>query len=303
MRERCFAATAKQEELARLARALHDLWLKSVGAGRLSTEAAHYVLTDVRERTQKLARDLEQQSITTEEHNDGRFVMVMAMRRFIDGGAEERAARMIAREMHDLFADSPPLPHPKYRVTFDYVTPHVASWEKELAHLKDRPGVRALEVGCFEGQSACWWLNNILTHPTSRLTCVDQFATPMDTILLRFYERNFDHNIAASGAAHKVTKLVGLSQVVLRALPQASFDFAYIDGSHKVGDVLQDAVLAWSLLEPGGIAIFDDYALDDGVAGGLQARVPARALDAFVSILGDGATVLRRDWQLVLRKQ
>jgi predicted O-methyltransferase YrrM len=124
----------------------------------------------------------------------------------------------------------------------------------------------------------------------------------MDTILLRFYERHFDHNIAASGSAHRVTKLIGLSQVVLRALPPARFDFAYVDGSHKVGDVLQDAVLAWTLLKPGGTVIFDDYDLVDDVAEGLQARAPARALDAFVSILGGAATVLRRDWQLALRK-
>lgn len=302
MRE-SFAATAKQKELARRARSLHAEWLEFVGSGRLTAESATYVLREVRARCATLRDQLERREITAEEHNDGRFVMVMAMRRFIDGGAEEHAARMISREMHDLFADSPPLPHPKYRITFDYVTPHVDAWQRDLAHLKNKPGVRGLEVGCFEGQSACWWLDHILTDPTSHLTCVDQFATPMDTILLRFYERHFDHNIAVSGSAHRVTKLIGLSQVVLRTLPHAQFDFAYVDGSHKVGDVLQDAVLAWNLLKPGAIAIFDDYDLVDDVATGLQARVPARALDAFVSILGDSATVLRRDWQLVLRKQ
>jgi predicted O-methyltransferase YrrM len=301
MRE-TFAATAKQENLARLARARHDEWVKTTGPGRLSTEAARYVVQDVAVRAEELRGALEQQSISVEEHNDQRFVMVMALRRYIDGGCDERAARMISREMHDLFADSPALPHPKYRITFDYVTPHTEAWENDLAHLKGKPGARGLEVGCFEGQSACWWLDNILTHPTSHLTCVDQFATPMDTILLRFYERHFDHNIAASGASHRATKLVGLSQVVLRSLSPAQFDFAYIDGSHKVGDVLQDAVLAWTLLRPGGTAIFDDYDLVDDVSVGLQARVPARALDAFVSILGPGVTVLRRDWQLVLRK-
>lgn len=301
MRE-SFAATAKQKELARLARSLHGEWLKSVGAGRLTTESAQYVVSEVRARCEELRTGLERHAITAEEHNDGRFVMVMAMRRFIDGGCEERAARAIAREMHDLFADSPPLPHPKYRITFDYVTPHTEAWESDLAHLKNKPGVRGLEVGCFEGQSACWWLDNILTHPGSHLTCVDQFATPMDTILLRFYERHFDHNIAASGSGHRVTKLIGLSQVVLRTLPAAQFDFAYVDGSHKVGDVLQDAVLTWTLVKPGAIVIFDDYDLVDDVATGLQARVPARALDAFVSLLGDSASVLRRDWQLVLRK-
>ncbi len=31
----------------------------------------------------------------------------------------------------------------------------------------------------------------------------------------------------------------------------------YVDGSHKARDVIADAVLAWALLRPGGILIFD----------------------------------------------
>ena len=85
------------------------------------------------------------------------------MRRLIDTGGEERASRMLAREMHDLFADSPPLPHPRYRVTFDWVSPHAQAWTADLAHLEGKPAVRALEIGCFEGQSACWFLDNVLT--------------------------------------------------------------------------------------------------------------------------------------------
>ncbi len=38
------------------------------------------------------------------------------------------------------------------------------------------------------------------------------------------------------------------------------FDVVYVDASHMAGDVLSDAVLAWKLLAPGGIMIFDDYA-------------------------------------------
>jgi hypothetical protein len=33
-----------------------------------------------------------------------------------------------------------------------------------------------------------------------------------------------------------------------------------------------------------------------------MARAPGRALDAFMTILGSSATLLRRDWQLVLQK-
>jgi predicted O-methyltransferase YrrM len=297
-----FAATAKQQDMARQARTLHEQWLAVLGPGRITADGAAYVLGQVHARSDELRARLDAQAISTEEHNDQRFVMVMAMRRLIDGGGEERASRLIAREMHDLFIDSPPLPHPKYRFTFDWVAPHAAAWQNDLAHLKGKPNVRGLEIGCFEGQSACWWLDNILTDPTSRLTCVDPFAIPMDSTLLRYFERYFDHNVAASGAGQRVTKLVGSSQGILRTLPPAHFDFVYVDGSHRVGDVLQDAVLAWTVLTSGGTAMFDDYDLVDDVAAGLMARAPGRALDAFLAILGDTAAVVRRDWQLVLRK-
>jgi len=295
-------STAKQQELARQARAMHEEWVATVGAGRVSADAAAFVVQKVRERCVVLANELAQNAITVEEHNDQRFVMTMAMRRLIDSGGEERASRIIAREMHDLFVDSPPLPHPKYRFTFDWVSPHANAWKSDLAHIAGKPNIRALEVGCFEGQSACWFLDNVLTDPTSRLTCVDPFAIPMDSTLLRYFEGYFDANVAASGAGERVTKLIGSSQVVLRTMAPKQFDFVYIDGSHRVGDVLQDAVLAWTVLRAGGTAIFDDYDLVDDVAAGLFARAPGRALDAFVSLLGAGAVVKRQDWQLVVQK-
>lgn len=297
-----YAATAKQQELARQAREFHAQWVAVIGDGRVSAESAAWVVERVRERCDELRAQLERGEISTEEHNDSRFVLVMGMRRLIDAGGEERAGRLLAREMHDLFADSPPLPHAKYRFTFDWVAPHAEAWSRDFAHLAGKANVRGLEIGCFEGQSACWFLDNVLTDPTSRLTCVDPFAIPMDSVLLRYFERYFDHNIAASGAGERVTKLTGASQVVLRTLQPAHFDFVYVDGSHRVGDVLQDAVLAWTVLKPGGTAMFDDYDLVDDVAKGLFARAPGRALDAFLSVLGESATVMRKDWQLVVRK-
>lgn len=292
----------KQQGLARQARELHAGWVQALGSGRISLNMAEEVKRQTDARAGELTDALGRGAISVEEHNDQRFVMVMAMRRLIDGGADDLAARMISRQMHDLYADNPPLPNPKYRFSYDWVSPHTKEWENDLQQFKGQPGVRALEIGCFEGQSACWFLDNILTHPTSRLVCVDPFAVPMATILLRFFERRFDENIAASGAADRVTKLIGPSQVVVRTLEHSQFDFIYVDGSHKVGDVLQDAVLAWTVLRPGGVVMFDDYALVDDVSEGLMARAPGRALDAFMTILGSSATLIRRDWQLLLRK-
>src|SRR5260370_15158415 len=96
-----FAATAKQQELAQQARTLHQTWVKTIGAGRVTVDGATDVVQRVASRIDELRAALEGQSISTEEHNDQRFVMVMAVRRLIDTGSDERASRMIARALHD----------------------------------------------------------------------------------------------------------------------------------------------------------------------------------------------------------
>ena len=74
-------------------------------------------------------------------------------------------------------------------------------------------------------------------------------------------ERRFDHNLRVAHAAHKVTKIKATSREALRKLPFESYDLVYLDGSHMAADVLEDAVLSFPLLKPGGILIFDDYQL------------------------------------------
>lgn len=37
-----------------------------------------------------------------------------------------------------------------------------------------------LEVGSFEGQCTCWILNNLATHPDSKVVCVDPFSGSME---------------------------------------------------------------------------------------------------------------------------
>lgn len=65
-----------------------------------------------------------------------------------------------------------------------------------------------LEIGSYEGRSAVWFLENILTHPTARIVCVDLFTRLP-------FELRFDHNIRISGAGDKVTKMKGRSETVL----------------------------------------------------------------------------------------
>jgi predicted O-methyltransferase YrrM len=182
----------------------------------------------------------------------------------------------------------------QYIYTADWTTEHVATWTKVLAHLKDKPNVRALEIGSYEGRSAIWFLENILTHSSSAISCIDIFD--------RDYEINFDYNM--QHFAGKVKKIRAPSQLALRGLEPATYDFAYIDGSHTSKDTLIDAVLAWDLMKPGGVIIIDDYLWENGKeALNNDAFTPQLGINAFLNVFEPYLDVVDRGSQIIVRKR
>jgi predicted O-methyltransferase YrrM len=149
--------------------------------------------------------------------------------------------------------------------TYDWFTNNcLPAWERLLGPVRGRPGLWFLEIGSFEGRSACWLLRNILTHETSRIVCIDLFQETLggdDPWMPRVAHPGpqFDRNVAAIGATHKVIKKVGPSAEILPKLPASKFDFVYVDGSHQAANVLTDAVYSWRCLKKAGIMVLDDY--------------------------------------------
>ncbi len=182
----------------------------------------------------------------------------------------------------------------KYRFSEDWVTDNSANWERILSGIKGKANIHALEIGSFEGRSAIWFLENVLTDPTASITCVD--------IWVGGYEKLFDENIKAYGQPNKLVKVKSRSDEALRKLDRDSFDFIYIDGSHMAKDVLVDAVLAWDLLKPGGYIIFDDYNWYGPRSWLVPNFTPKFAVDAFVKIFDPYLELIHKDYQLVVRK-
>ena len=116
----------------------------------------------------------------------------------------------------------------KYNFTVDWFTDNIPTWEKVLHQFKGEPNIDYLEIGVLEGRSLIWTLDNILTHPTSKATCIDTFYE--DKVKQRFRV-----NLKASGFSEKVTVITGSSQFELKYLPIESFEIIYIDCSHECG--------------------------------------------------------------------
>lgn len=192
-----------------------------------------------------------------------------------------------------------------YSISAECFTCLIPLWQKHLKKYAGFPGLQILEIGCFEGMATCWLLDEVLTANDARITCIDIFEGVLDFQINnpekhRLIERNFDINIARNGAGYKVNKIVGYSQEVMRSLPLNSYHIVYIDGSHKASDVLEDAVISWRLVKPGGLIIFDDYNFVFADHPEWNTRL---AIDAFMKLFADQIKVIEiGDRQVFLEK-
>lgn len=182
---------------------------------------------------------------------------------------------------------------PEYSFSSDWFSHVIPLWSRHLEAFKGRANVSVLEIGNYEGRSAIWLLDNVLTHPTSSITCVDLFTS-------RLAEIRFEHNTKFSGSSDRITKIKGRSQEVLKLFRECSYDIVYIDGSHRAADVHVDALLSWDLLKPGGIMIFDDYGWEPQKP---PEDRPEKAIDAFLNEFGPRIEILHKGYQVIVRRK
>lgn len=188
-------------------------------------------------------------------------------------------------------------------LTTDWTSRNYQLWMDVLASWRER-ALRILEIGSWEGRSALFFLNYL---PRARLVCVDTFAGSIEHHTwpwwqrigqLRSIETRFDRNLAPF--AHRVRKLKddSLHAVGRLGLEGQRFDLVYVDGSHRAIDVYRDGVLAWPLVAPGGIVMFDDYQRQLGPA---EER-PHVGIDAFLAAVKAEHEELFRGHQIIIRK-
>lgn len=121
--------------------------------------------------------------------------------------------------------------------------------------------IRYLEIGVLCGNNVLSVERLYATHPDSVLVCVDPWEDygdyPEYKGKITTYYDYFMQNTADIADKREVHR--GFSHAVLPTFDDESFDLIYIDGNHETRYVLEDAVLAFRKLKPGGWMVFDDY--------------------------------------------
>lgn len=188
----------------------------------------------------------------------------------------------------------------QYTFSENWFTDKIPTWTTFLKEFKGKPDINYLEIGTFEGRSVLWLLENILTHPTSKITVIDAFEEDN--------YKTFISNINLSGEANKFEILSGLSTDKIRELSFKSFDLAYVDGSGRGITMLSDLVSTWNLVKVGGLIICSRYSLDKRLRENLEMQPddpgPDEAIDAFLKLYKPYISVLTfREDQVIVRKK
>jgi predicted O-methyltransferase YrrM len=185
-----------------------------------------------------------------------------------------------------------------FEFTEDYFSNNIPVWEQFLgSHLSDARTV--MEIGCLEGRSTVWLLQHAFgASGEGTLHCLDSWGLNPEYPFpgMDVYEARFDRNLALARSLNPrcdVVKHKGLSRETMARLiaggHAATFDFIYVDGSHRAQAVLTDLVLAFVLCRVGGVIACDDYLWAQDYP--LLHR-PKLAIDSFVNCYADKVTVM-----------
>jgi predicted O-methyltransferase YrrM len=168
---------------------------------------------------------------------------------------------------------------------------------------------RFLEIGCYEGRSTVWLIENGLDSG-GIITCIDtwQGGEEHDSKTMWDVEQRFHENIRKVQTldltkkvnVYKQTSTKGLAHLIWNMpSPLELMDLIYIDGSHQAPDVLTDACMAWQILKVGGVIVFDDYmwGIDYPIL-----HKPKIAIDMFTNTYHDKLRVVYVGYQLAVQK-
>lgn len=186
----------------------------------------------------------------------------------------------------------------------DWFSPNIRFLENILASYKGRNDLAFLEIGSYEGRSANWFLDEILTGENCGLFCVDNFSGVRIEQELGLKIAPVKERFLANMKKHegRYVLLEGNSQDILRfSKYDGKIDVVYIDGSHRADDTMIDLINSYYLLKQGGLFLIDDYLWNQSKYPANE--VPKTAIDSFGLIFKDKVETMFVSNKLVAMKK
>lgn len=139
-----------------------------------------------------------------------------------------------------------------------------------------------LEIGSFEGLSTVGIVDSLIdkNQTLKKVHCIDTWNGSVEfqhqkDIFMSEVQKRFENNFEivkdmlppnAEAIMDIAPSVIGLSKLIIenaareaRGQEPILFDLIYVDASHTAYDALTDMCLAFKLLAPGGLLLFDDY--------------------------------------------
>jgi predicted O-methyltransferase YrrM len=184
-----------------------------------------------------------------------------------------------------------------YEFTNNWFESSKAVWDSLIPQINP---TRILEIGSYEGASACYLIEKLAYSKDIELHCVDTWEGGVEhkegggaQADMSAVEKRFINNTKASLSKvnhnveliiHKGFSVLALSKLIAEG-KLGYFDFIYVDGSHQAPEVLCDAILSFQLLKTNGVIAFDDYLWQEQLPYGTDPiRCPKPAIDSFTNI-------------------
>ena len=162
----------------------------------------------------------------------------------------------------------------KYKFTETWFDVAIQSWERLFPEfLKTHTIDSVLEIGCYEGRATTYLLDNFLKKDIN-YDIIDTFGGSLKESGMAktkkrlkkddFIHQNFKHNISFHPEANfQIYRELSQLQLPKLLEENKTYDFIYIDASHRADDTFVDAYFAHKLLNLGGMIIFDDFGWKD----------------------------------------
>ena len=184
-------------------------------------------------------------------------------------------------------------------------------WNIIEQHIDINSKLTCLEIGSHEGQSAMYFIKNILINPLSKLICVDPFYksswSRTDATVIN-YEDIFNLNISNNDKNKQINKYIGTNKEFYNSdlFKNTMIDIVYIDDNHTYESTTLNINNIYPKLSKGGIMIFDDYDGDycdpnDKNAGHHWTDPVKKAVDEFIT--DDNVDIIFKEYQIILKKK